>query len=172
MTNIVNFERDMFWTSDIVRSAVLTSGFTGAVASVGANAAVGQRVNGFQSVNFGISASGSFSASGALILPAVDGDITPYRFIGAGPSVELSPCYWAYGYYDAGSVGGCVIFDCGDQCDRVVAVTPLDSGDPLYGRPLCFFGAIFGGSISSGNILSGSVQRLVSKPPQFASAVS
>jgi len=170
--SIINLERDMFWPTELTRSAVLTSAFTGAVASVGANAAVGQRVNSFQSVNFGISASGSFSASGALILPAVDGDVTPYRFIGAGPSIELSSCYWAYGYYDAGSVGGCVIFDAGGQCDRVVAVTPLDSGDPLYGQPLCFFGAVFGGSAASGCILSGSVQRLVSKPPQYASAVS
>jgi len=167
MTNIVNLERDMFWSSDGVDTLPVSNGWGTSPFPVGAPAAVGERVSRMQTSFFNGASGSSINAAGCLILPPPDGDSVPYRVLGG--NVSTLPTVWAFGYFASGSVLGRRIFGAGLSIDRVVVVDPLDSSDPNYGKPLCFFG----GSVGIGsNLFSMSVQRLISKPPQFASAVS
>jgi len=167
--SIINLERDMIWPVSLVQTTPLVSAFSGTV-SVGAPAAVGQRVSSAFSTLFTTTNLGQWHALGALILPPVDGDSTPYRFRASydGPN----PCNFGYGWFDSAAMEDFVIVGSGTHLDAVVAVSPLDSADPLFGRPLVFFATVFNGESFAQNRTTVHVQRMVSKPPQFASAVS
>jgi len=174
MTNIVNFERDMHW--------IVTRGFvTASVASysstawaVGTDSTVMQRANNFQSLIV-TTAAGSFTNAGCLILPPPEGDVVPYRCIGSSPNdlgsttnMEVS---WWLGFWDAGDCDNSFLVHVGPVCDKLIAVPAILSGDPDFGKPLCFFASIRN-SAARNSMACGSIQRLISKPPQYAAAVS
>jgi len=172
MTNIVNFERDFLWTQNV--AAVVPSGNDWAASPqvVANDATVGQRINSV-SVNTAVSvgAVNQFLSAGCLILPPPDGDAVPYRVKGYCWYNGAVPLF-AFGYLTGGtSVVVPRVVGVGYEVDEIVLVNPVATGDPNYGDPLCFYlncprdvvGRVQG---------SLSVQRLISKPPQFASAVS
>jgi len=168
--SIINLERDMVWTNSNAAVVPLSSAFSATSPSVAANATVEQRVNSFETGFFATGATNNAWAAGCLILPPVDGDVTPYRFIGSISSTPVQG-YFAYGYWAASAVNLRRVICFGKSCDVVVAVPALDSADPNYGRPLCFFGGVIDTANGFAGV-QGSVQRMYSKPPQFASAVS
>jgi len=172
MTNIVNFERDMFFTSRIgLVSAVGTTFSTSSALSAANDGIVGQRFSSFQgSLTTTVGTGASAFAVGCLILAAPDGDAVPYRFKGSCNS--SGAVSWCYGYRSSGNsvkFAACVGF--GSQCDELVYIPPLDSGDADYGNPVCFFLAVLR-PVAEFVVYGGSAQRLISKPPQFATAVS
>jgi len=169
MTNIVNFERDMMWPVSLVTTAPVVSAFSGNV-GCGAPAAVNQRVSSAYSTNFVTTAASQWQSIGCLMLPPVEGDVTPYRFQGFydGPNT----CVFGYGYFDSATFRAEVIVGAGKNMDGVIAIAPLDAADPDFGRPLVFFASVFNGVAFNANRSGVYTQRLVSKPPQFASAVS
>jgi len=169
MSNIKNLDRDMTWPVSLVTTTPTLAAFASPV-GVAAPATVNQRVSSAFSSFFSSTAGGSFRNMGALILPPVDGDVTPYRVIGSygGPNTVI----WSYGWFNAAAAAAPVTFACGDSVDLVVAIAPLDSADPNYGRPLCVFASVFDNVTFTANSLAISVQRMISKPPQYASAVS
>jgi len=176
MTNLVNFERDMFWTDAAASVGFLNSDL--AFASIGVNNAgtVGQRHSVVQgtATNFAAGTGVQAASVGCLILPPPDGDNVPYRFKGAVVDRVGNPVVWSFGYL-AGGVGTGVeqsrVVACGSVCDEIVVVRPLDSADPNYGDPLCFYGSVL--RVAASDVKGGlSVQRLIAKPDQFAAAVS
>jgi len=168
--SIINLERDMMWPS-LTSFTPLAASFSASSQACGADAAVGQRVNFGQSAFFSTSGGAQVFCGGSLILPPADGDATPYRVIGS--VVSPSTCVmFGYGWYSSSAVGDPVYFRCGHDVDAVVSVAPLDAADPLFGRPLCFFALVNDEASFTANRIAIGVQRLIAKPPQFASAVS
>jgi len=169
MTNIVNFERDQVWTGDRAFFNALTAAF-GVNLSVQTSGVVGERVNNFGPNRISTTAAGTVNCAGCQILEPPDGDRVPYRFIAS--ATDVNTMYWGFGYQSATTASAIKLFAVGPTCDLVVNVDPLDSGDPNYGKPLCFFGCMWNETVASNQMMIGSVQRLIAKPPQFASAVS
>jgi len=166
---IINLERDQRWL--IHTTAVTpTIGASAGISPVNTDGVVGQRVQSIQSSVFTSTVAATYHNVGVLMLPPPDGDRVPYRFIAdyMGPNF----CRWSIGWFDAGSCGGCLSFGVGDHLDTVLNVAPLDSADPLYGRSLCLFASVANEVASSLNQVSIFAQRMIAKPPQFASAVS
>jgi len=168
--SIVNLERDMRWSPDLSPVTPILAAFGSSPFNVGTNSVVGQRVNGF-ATNFATSGtSNSIWSAGCILLPPADGDVTPYRFL-ASVTGSLQTAFFAYGWFDSGAVVGRRIIGCGRSIDRVIALPPLDSADPSYGRPVCFMACALDNATGL-VMLEGSAQRMIAKPPQFASAVS
>jgi len=171
MSQLINIERDMFWANTDAALAPTVAAVT-ADASVNTSGTVAQRVNSFMSTRFPLTTAGTVNCVGCLILPPADGDVTPYRFIGSYAGRFDIGVAWGYGWFDSGTADDFRIFDQSNKADSIVAIPPLDSTDPNYGRPLAFFGMV-NNDVGWSNVrLVGSVQRLISKPPQYASAVS
>lgn len=169
--SIINFERDMFWsvgTTLLSPSAVAY----GATMAISTDSNVAQRVNSFEAGFSSAVGASTYKCAGAILLPPADGDVTPYRYICDCSLQTDVPLVWhGYGWFDSGSISAPRIFGAGLHVDRVMALSPLDSADPNYGRPLCFFSAV-GETFAGSTFVVGSIQRLIAKPPQFASAVS
>lgn len=170
MTNLVNFARDMWWPSSVVLSATSDAAFSTSSMAVTADATVAQHVNSMSTDLF--SSTDGFTtvkSAGCLLLGTVDFDNLPFRVQGGygGPNIAR----WCYGFYDSGSVAGARVFHVGSDVDRIVAVPPLADSDPSYGNPICFFCSVHNGVVASG-LFALSVQRCISSPPGFASAVS
>jgi len=172
MTNIVNLERDMSWVRALAATTPVGGTNYGATPSaVGSGATVEQRVNSFFAEPYVIGTSAQAMNVGCLILPPAEGDVTPYRFKGSAMCSTDNIIAWSYGWYASSQVQDQVLLATGNECDIVAAIAPLDTGDPLYGRPLCFYCTVLQ-SVAGLAMSAGSVQRMISKPPQFASAVS
>jgi len=168
--SIINLERDMRWQAELSPVSAVLATFSSSPFNVGTNGVVNQRVNGF-ATNLTVSGTtSSIWSAGAILLPPADGDVTPYRFIGSITG-SLQTCFFAYGWYASGAVQGRRVVACGREIDRVIAVPPLDSADPLYGRPLCFMACCLDNAAGF-TMMEGSVQRMIAKPPQFATGVS
>lgn len=173
MSNIVNLDRDMFWLSGLAPVASVTSSIDNPTASVGNNGIVGQRHSGVACVpaSRGASATDEASTFGCLILPPPDGDVVPYRVKGAAVSQDYM-ISWHVGYFTGGTgIAARDILSSGQVIDDVFAIRPLQSGDPNFGFPLMFFCAVHR-SVDTFIMGGISVQRLISKPDQYASAVS
>jgi len=173
MSNIVNFDRDMFWTGFV--NATFVSGAFGAdPLDVGSSSDVGQRVSGVNVLPVAVTQSaGNVMSAGCLILPPPDGDAVPYRV--RGYATGGLDTLWRFGYRTAGlgveEANQCTLIGAGPCIDTVVLINPLDSGDTHYGDPLIFFGSV-AREAAADVAMSLSVQRLIAKPPQYASAVS
>jgi len=167
--SIINLERDMLWPRSLVQTVPAVSAFSGTV-SVTAPATIEQRVSSAFSSLFTTTAAGQWQTFGCLMLPPVSGDITPYRFRAQydGPNV----CSFGYGWFDSNTMQEFVLLGAGKSLDCVAAIAPLDSANPLFGRPLVFWCSIFNGVAFTANRGVVHAQRMISKPPQFASAVS
>lgn len=171
MTNIVNFERDMWWCSNGAALTPILSDYNSSPTLVTDDGSVGQRVSRFHGVLSITAGTGAQCVSvGAAILPPPDGDSVPYRFKGACSA--SSRVLWSVGYKTGTStVERQRIVASGSVCDEVVLIDPLDGADPNYGDALVFFCTAMRDSASYA-VFGGSVQRLIAKPPQFAVAVS
>jgi len=168
--SIINLERDMVWPQAAAAVVPASTTYPSAVQNVPASGTVAQRVNSFETGFFATTTSTDTLAAGCLILPPAEGDVTPYRFV-ASITSTVPNAYFAYGWWDANTIRQRRIIAAGKSCNAVVAIPPLDSADPDFGRPLCFYCGVIGGVAGFG-MMTGSVQRLISKPPQFATAVS
>lgn len=172
MSNLINLERDMFWTDASAGVAWQTTNIAANPMAVGNSGVVAQRLAFVQSLSetFTVGAYPAAGAVGALILPPPDGDSVPYRFKGSAASAER--VIWGYGYRSGTTVVNVPkLVAVGPVLDECVVVRPLDVADPNYGFPLCFFCAVTRVAASY-RYASLSVQRMVSKPDQYASASS
>lgn len=169
MSNITNLNRDMWWPSSVVELAPVAGAFVPTLTTVARDAAVGQFSNAVSTPVFTVTASTNFDKVGTLLLGTIAGDNVPYRVHGdyQGPNI----CRWVYGFDNGTNAVGCRVFGVGNYCDRVVSVPPLASGDPGFGFPICFFACV-SRSVAGSSAVAIGVQRLVSSPAGFASAVS
>jgi len=177
MTSLINLERDMLWQANVTSVAPASSDFNSGELDVVNDGVVGDRTSFVASTfGFGVTA-GSVTnvfAFGCLILPPAEGDNTPYRVKGSAFSPVGNPIAWGFGYFEGtGStlVQRCQLVSAGPVCDEILCARPLQSGDANFGEPLCFFGMVAAQTVDH-CAASLSVQRLLSKPPQFATAVS
>lgn len=170
MTNLINFNRDMFWVFDPANVAPVSGNFSAATLSVGRPAFVVERVYAMQTDFFATTTALTVQSAGVQLLPPPEGDSVPYRVKGycSGPN----QCIWSCGFDDgAGVVSSRRAFGAGHQIDEVVVVPPVDSANPEFGKPMCFFGSVLN-EVAGFAQLSISVQRLIAMPPQFAAAMS
>ncbi len=174
--SIVNFERDMFWTS--VQDTV---GFSASILSSEAvvcttDLSVGQRSASLQTDGNTFTAASGLAClvSGCLILPPVAGDNVPYRVKGSAFVTGDNAVAYGFGYLNGGAgvtVSQVRFFVSGRCCDEAVLIPPLGEATPNFGDPLCFFVAV--PRVSAASVRAAlSVQRLVSKPDHYAIAVS
>ncbi len=171
MSNIINFERDMFWTGASALVSPVSGPFGAGDFTVASSGSVGQRHAFMRSSLVSVApAAGSVFSAGCLILPPPDGDNVPYRVKGFSVAPNCS-FVWSFGYLSAADTVSDVTTLASGDVDDVFVVRPLQIGDPNYGFPLCFFGSCFR-DVASYAISSLSVQRLLSKPDQFAAAMS
>jgi len=171
--SIINLERDMSWIEDrSLLSAGAAVGYSTTAWAVATNASVSQRVNNF-ACSFSTTASGgNFINVGALILPPTEGDNLPYRLHGSAAVSDASNfSSWWLGFYNGGTVARAVQIAVGPNVDKVVVFPPILAADPDFGKSLCFFCSTRAITVASA-ACTGYVQRMISKPPQFASAVS
>ncbi len=176
MTNLVNLDRDMYWSNYADPVAFSGGDLAAAALVVGNSGAVGQRVSAARSTGVTVSAASGLSCSsfGVLMLPPPDGDRVPYRVKGAFLNNSSNPVAWGYGLLDGGTGSSVVlhtVFSAGYSCDEIVLIEPLADSHPNFGDPLCFFASVVR-KVASTSLGSLSVQRLISKPDQYASAVS
>ena len=169
---IVNIERDMVWMDAASPIAVGASSTIGSSMTVNTSGSVGQRTNSAQCAVTALTSTGTFAAVsfGCLILEPPELETVPYRVKAAALGISSNDALIGYGYNTAGTVSQIRWFD-RNETDQLVAVPSLDSADGDFGKPLCFFVAFIRNSTDS---VTGfiSVQRLISKPPQYASASS
>jgi len=171
---VFNLERDMLWRAEVPEVTAANFNVSAASPNVPNSGSVMQ-VHSYAAANGTMTASGTAGdvfGFGALILPCAEGDNTPYRLKGAifAPANVVA---WGVGYFDSSgpTVEVHSIVDYGPRLDQTLVMRPLISSDPNYDLPLCFFG--YAGRANAGYFRGSlSVQRLLSKPDQFASAVS
>lgn len=171
MSNLVNLERDMVWTDAFAPVAGVIANPIGTTFSVGTTGLVGDIVSSARLVSFLFGAAASPRAFGALILEPLY-DTVPYRF----KSSVTSPSSRYFGFGYASTVGVSAVLENvytisgGSSVDEIVAISPLPDGHPNKGNPLCFY--FIGEAGAAGGNCAGhmSVQRLLSKPPKYASA--
>lgn len=169
--SIFNLERDMCWV-DMVSSEVawISSDFSAASWNIGNDSTVGQRINSAASEYLSVTNSSEAYLFGCKILPPPAGEFVPYRLRGAchfGGRVS-----WGVGFATGGNA-------CTEQkllvsdktCDTIVACLGQSDGDTNFDDPL-FFWCLAERNSSTDLFSHISVQRLISKPPQYASASS
>lgn len=174
MTNLVNLARDMLWTSAAAEVTAQAARPDLSAFNVGTSGSVANIYAYAQCSGLNLTGAVTTGLAFGLCMLEPQGDITPYRFKGAciGPNKVL----WGFGY--ASTVGTSVamqratVIGCGEECDEIVAIAPLTSADPNFGDPLVFWCG--GNASTNGNLFRGgmSVQRLISAPPQYGTAVS
>jgi hypothetical protein len=172
MSNIINIERDMFWGAPGSFVTPVSNALNDFSPDVGVSAAVGERISGAFSGPISMTASaGDTLNMGALILPSLENEYVPYRFKGYASTSER--VLWRYGFWDSSTPQAdvCYLVGEGNEIDECIAIAGPPSGGTGDGLPLVFFGSILRGSAET-VFMNVSVQRMVAKPPQYATASS
>jgi len=168
---IVNLERDMSWVISRTFVTAQVAAFSSTAWAVGTDSNVLERANNASSL-FLTTTAGTFNAAGCLLLPPSDGDVTPYRVIGeASPGDPSNIVQWWFGFFDTGNVARAFQIGSGPTVDKVIAMPAILAADPDFGKSLCLFGTVRN-VVANEASLNISAQRMISKPPQYASAVS
>lgn len=171
MTNLINLERDMFW-SNIFNRRSWSAGnqWMANNCLVGGAGNVEQTHNGWSSVPDKDETLAK-SVGCAMIGPLED-DWTPFRVKGGGTGVETA---FGYGYADGGwsqgddTISACRFFAVGRHIDEIVVVPPIAEGEAHHGSPIVFFAHLRAGSVMQMSFCS--IQRMVGKPNQYAAGV-
>ena len=173
MSNIITFERDMLWADASATVAGATVDLLNSPITVPTSGVVAQR-HAYVALTpgtFTATGTSDFLVFGCQILEPPAGDPTPYRVRGAVGLHDSAPVVWGYGYADGASTDLVRVLGAGESIDDCWCIRPLQEGDANFGDPLVFFCGV-SRNIANFRIGALSVQRLVSKPDQFATAVS
>lgn len=172
MTNIINLERDMQWfdmeEANVGLAAAVSTASTWAFAALGD---VFQRV-GYVNTTWQANAAvaDGLLVAGVRMLEPPELEYVPYRVIGS--AVCGSDIGWFVGFDDGGSVmSGMQRIGAGPVIDTVVALRGVSSGSGDAGKNLVFAAGLARDDTSKVQVHL-SVQRMIAKPPQYASASS
>ena len=177
MTNITNFQRDMVWfepklSYTLPAALAIGSGIPWA----GPNDV--RHIHGFAASDVTTTHNIALESITALAVPMLppEDEAIPYRIVWDANTSDNSPRFFLFIGYGASTltdpIESSVYLGDAHMRDICISVRPLDIADPHYGRPL-MVGIGFSktnGAVTIGASLN--VQRLVSQPNQFASAVS
>ena len=176
MTNLVNLDRDGFFTT--LKTADELSWSTGVAVGDTINCNSSGTVNAIygsarsdKSVAPSITA-GQWEAIGVLMEPPKD-DMVPYR-LKAYTNTAYNVLEIGIGYAPSSPTGSddaitpLAVFPMTHNCfDEIFMIPALDSGDGDYGKAICFLGAVTFNTGSTPANFALSVQRLATAPPPY-----
>jgi hypothetical protein len=167
MTNIINFDRDMFWT-DFSNPVAFASGrFNFGEMRVGTSQTVHDTHAFVQSEMSELDDDdGKVHSVGCNIRGAIQRDNTVYRVKG----MSMQNALFCYGYSDGENVLDVRTIAAGQRVDEAVVVRMLVAESKHVGKPLCFFACQYG--YEEPAVVALSVQRLSGPPDQYMRSVS